>query len=76
MSMPANSPSVGCDVYTADGSKLGIVKEVQGIYFKVDAPMKPDYWLASECIRGAGMGNRVDLSFQKDDLSKFKRAEV
>ena len=73
MSMPANSPTVGCDIYTTDGSKLGTVKEVQGAYFKVDAPMQPDYWLASECVRGGGMGDRVDVAFAKDDLSKHKR---
>ena len=76
MSMPANSPAIGCDVYTADGSKLGTVKEVQGIYFKVDAPMAPDYWLACECIRGGSMGDRVDVTFAKDDLSTHKRDMV
>ena len=77
MSMPVNSPAIGCDVYTADGNKLGTVKEVQGTYFKVDAPMQPDYWLACDCIRG-GMGgvSRVDLTFEKDDLSKHKRDMV
>ena len=72
MSMPANTPTVGCEVYTADGSKLGTIKEVQGVYFKVDAPMATDYWLANECVRGAGMGNRVDVSFDKGELDKHK----
>jgi hypothetical protein len=74
--MPANSPTVGCEIYTADGSKLGTVKEVHGLYFKVDAPMQPDYWLACECIRGGAMGDRVDVAFAKDDLSKYKRDMV
>jgi hypothetical protein len=72
MSMPSNTPTVGYEVYTADGNKLGTVKEVDGAYFKVDAPMQSDYWLAAECVRG-GMGNRVDLSFDKSQLDTYKR---
>ena len=73
MSMPSNTPTIGCEVYTTDGSKLGTVKEVDGAYFKVDAPMSPDYWLAAECIRGGTMGNRVDVMFAKDQLDSYKR---
>lgn len=72
MSMPLNAPAIGHEVYTTDGDRLGTVKEVQGAYFKVDAPMKPDYWLAADCVRG-GMGGRVDLAFPKHDLGKYKR---
>ena len=72
MSMPGSSPTVGSEIYTSDGSKLGSVKEVQGAYFKVDAPMSTDYWLASECVRG-GMGSRVDVTFTKDQLGEYKR---
>jgi hypothetical protein len=74
--MPENRPDIGCEVYSADGSKLGTVKEVQGAYFKVDAPMQPDYWLACDCIRGGTMSNRVDLTFEKDKLGTFKRDMV
>lgn len=74
MSMPSNYPQIGCDVYTSDGSKIGTVKEVEGTYFKVDAPMQPDYWLSCDCVRG-GMGgsNRVDLSFGKSELDTYKQ---
>ena len=73
MSMPTNSPTVGCEIYTADGDKLGTVKEVHGTYFKVDAPMQPDYWLSCDCIRGGTLGNRVDVSFAKSELGDYKR---
>ena len=74
MSMPTNSPTVGCEVYTADGSKLGTVKEVDGAYFKVDAPMQTDYWLACDCIHGGMGGNsRVDVVFEKGQLDNYKR---
>jgi hypothetical protein len=72
MSMPSNSPTIGCEVYTSDGSKLGTVKQVDGAYFKVDAPMQPDYWLACDCVRG-GMGSRVDLAFDKSQLDDYKK---
>jgi len=72
MSMPSSTPRVGHEVYTVDGEKLGTVKELQGAYFKVDAPMQPDYWLATDCVRG-GMGSRVDVSFAKEELERYKR---
>ncbi len=73
MSMPSNSPTVGCEIYSADGDKLGTVKEVQGAYFKVDAPMQPDYWLACDCVRGGTAGNRVEVAFQKSELDTYKK---
>jgi hypothetical protein len=63
--------SPGAHVYTLDGDDLGTVKEVQGAYFKVDAPMQPDYWLRSDCIRTAA-ADRVELAFDKDHLGDFK----
>jgi len=40
----------GQAVYDADGNELGTVTEVRGAYFKVDAPMQPDYWLRSDAL--------------------------
>jgi hypothetical protein len=66
----------GQAVYTADGDRLGEVKELRGDYFKIDAAMKPDYWLACDCVLG-GMGgdDRVTLSFEKDRLADYKQKE-
>lgn len=63
----------GLPVYTTDGSKLGDVKEVRDSYFKVDASMQPDYWLANDCIRGGFGADRLTVSFDKDHLDDFKR---
>jgi hypothetical protein len=63
--------AVGAEVYTADGDKLGTVKEVAGGCFKVDARMQPDYWLASDCIASGTMGD-VRLTFDKDRLGDAK----
>lgn len=64
----------GQPVFTVDGDKLGEVKEVRGDYFKVDAQMQPDYWLACECIRGGGpvTGDRVTVGFAKNQLDNYK----
>lgn len=73
MSMQSSYLQIGSDIYTSDGSKLGTVKEVEGTYFKVDAPMQPDYWLSSDCVRGGtGASNRVDLTFDKSELDTYK----
>lgn len=44
----------GQPVYDTEGNELGTVKEVRGSYFKVDAPMAPDYWLRSSALSAAG----------------------
>jgi len=63
----------GQPVFDCDGEKLGEVKEVRGEYFKVDAPMHQDYWIACECIRGGSvMGDRVTVDFDKDQLESYK----
>jgi hypothetical protein len=73
MTMPSSAPSIGADVYTSDGDKLGKVKEVRGAYFKVDAPMHPDYWLGTECINGAFGSGRVTVVFDKKHIDENKR---
>ena len=64
-------PSIGTHVVTADGDDLGKVKEVSGTCFKVDAPMQPDYWLATDCI-GSATDMDVRLRFSKKDLGDAK----
>lgn len=64
----------GCPVFTSDGEELGQVKEVQGDYFKVDASMKPDYWLACSSVR-TDTTSDVRVSFRKDQLDTYKRSE-
>jgi uncharacterized protein (TIGR02271 family) len=46
--------SAGQAVYDRDGAELGTVKEVQGRYIKVDAPMAPDYWLRIDDLTSNG----------------------
>ncbi len=65
-------PAVGCPVYTADGDKLGTVKELAGSAFKVNAHLQPDYWLSTSCVRAA-TANREELAFPKDRLGDYKQ---
>lgn len=66
-----DAPMTGAEVYTADGEKLGTVKDVSRGCFKVDAMLHPDYWLASDCI-ASSTGTEVHLRFDKDRLGDAK----
>ncbi|HMO53612.1 MAG TPA: hypothetical protein PJ994_03840 [Tepidiformaceae bacterium] len=65
----------GLDVFTRDGTRLGEVKELRGEYFKVDAPMAPDYWLSLDCIRGGGAAvpERGAVEFGGEETGGYKR---
>jgi hypothetical protein len=58
-------------VYSADGEQLGTLGEVRGEYVKVNAPMRPDYWLKADFILGAE-GGRVNVAFNRGDLEAYK----
>lgn len=61
----------GAPIYTQDGSQIGSVKEVQGQFIKVDAPMQTDYWLSTEIVRSAA-GGQVTLAIDQDRVDDYK----
>ncbi len=61
----------GRAVYTADGDHLGTVKEVSAGYFKVQASMRPDYWLQSQFVSSAAT-DRITMDFAKEALDDYK----
>ncbi len=67
--------AVNTPVYSSDGEELGKVKEIRGRYFKVDAPMQPDYWLGMDAIGSrsgtTGDGSGVYLTIPKSRLSEY-----
>jgi hypothetical protein len=65
---------VGAEVFTADGERLGEIKEVRAGWFKVDAAMQPDYWLPMRTV-DTTVGNRVTLNFKHELLSDYKQDE-
>lgn len=62
---------VGAPVFTQDGTQIGTVKEIQGRFFKVDAPMQPDFWLSDAGVRSAA-GGQVTLAVDQDHLDQYK----
>jgi len=67
----AVQPVIGHHIYTQDGDHLGKVKEMRGRFFKVDAPMQPDYWLPVDTVVSAS-GDRITLAFEKHQLGDYK----
>lgn len=63
--------TIGCPVFTSDGDEIGRVKEIRGRYFKVDAPMRPDYWLSRETVT-ASHGGAVTIGVDKKHLGDVK----
>ena len=72
--MALNESMVGAAIYTEDGEELGILKEVRGRFFKVDAPMQPDFWLSDDCL-GPTSGSDVRLRISKDRIGDYKTEE-
>jgi hypothetical protein len=66
--------SLGHHVFSHDGQDLGTVGEVAGAYFKVDAPMQRDYWLARSDVADLSP-EAVVLSFDSSALDQHKRRE-
>jgi hypothetical protein len=62
---------IGGDLFTTDGDHLGVVREIHGRHFKVDAPMQPDYWLPLDCVDSV-TGRRILLNFPKNRLGDYK----
>ena len=69
--MASYTPTIGSEVHTADGDKIGEVKEIRGDQFKVEASMQPDFWLDTSCITTVESG-QVRLAFEKDRLGDYK----
>jgi hypothetical protein len=62
---------VGTPVRSSDGEDLGEVKELLGRYFKVDAPMAPDYWLSRDVVRSSEQ-QQVVLGITKEELGGYE----
>lgn len=70
---PGLSPQIrlGDHIFTSDGEEIGTVKEVRDGFFKVDAAMRPDYWLRNVRVASSG-GGRITLSLPKEHLSTYQ----
>jgi hypothetical protein len=62
---------VGCTVFTRDGEALGTIKEVGTGIFKIDAAMKPDYWLSTGHVASSAP-DQIVLTFDENQLGDYK----
>jgi hypothetical protein len=67
-------PKAGAAVMTKDGERVGKVSEISGNFFKVDAPMRRDFWLSVDYV-GLCAPDRVHLEFEKKELDEHKLTE-
>jgi hypothetical protein len=68
---PVHDIRPGREVFTLDGEKLGRVKEVTGSALKIDASMRPDYWLPRSHVLSF-TNERVTMDFNHDDLKRYE----
>ena len=68
---PVHDIGPGREIFTQDGHKLGIVKDVTPTELKVDAPMHPDYWLSRDRILSF-TNERVTMEFDHTDLDRYR----
>lgn len=61
----------GLPVYGVEGELLGEVKEVAGDCFKVDAPLRPDYWLGLPDVLSF-TAERVTMRFRAEALEQHR----
>lgn len=61
---------VGDEVLTADGHRLGTVKELTRTHFKVDASMRTDYWLPRAEV--ASVDERVHMNWNNDEADRHE----
>lgn len=64
----------GAAVYTTDGHELGAVKAVSDAAFKVDARLRPDYWLSRAVVLST-TPERVTVNIESANLAAFQLSE-
>jgi hypothetical protein len=69
-----NQPREGASVTTSDGENVGRVSEISGSFFKVNAPLRRDFWLSLEYAT-LTLPEEVQLEFGKKELDDHKLAE-
>ena len=66
--------SIGGEVFTSDGKRLGKVWDVQNASFQVDCSYELEYWLPFNTVESAD-AERITLTFPKAALNRFKSRE-
>ncbi len=63
---------IGKDVIAADGERLGRVKEVQGGYFAVDAPLARHFWLSAIYVATLSRFDELRLTLSSREIEDHK----
>ena len=69
---PVHDLGPGREVFTMDGERLGRVTEATDTAIKIDAALRPDYWLPRERVLSF-TNERVTLDFDHADLGRHQR---
>lgn len=68
---PVHDLAPGLEIFALDGEKIGSVKEVTPDAIKVDAPLRPDYWLPRARVLSF-TNERVTLDVNHADLDAHR----
>ena len=69
---PGDETAIGSSVHAQGGEPVGHVKDMRGGWFKVNAPLQPDYWLSTDLVSSSADG-RILLTVDMDGLHRYKR---
>ena len=69
--MHLDATMIGIPIFTHDDAQIGTLKEIRGGYFKVDAPLQPDYWLGEDVLASA-TGSELRSTLTEDRVSDFR----
>lgn len=64
--------AVGTVVVTADDRVIGSVKETEGQFIHIDAPMQRDFWLDKDLGLAGMQGGRIVLSVTESELDAYR----
>jgi len=69
--------TVGSEVRTLDGQKIGVISELRGRYFKVKTSRwQRDYWLRADSVRSSGPDQGVVLNVPRARLDDIKMVDI
>jgi hypothetical protein len=69
--------TIGSEVRTLDGQKVGVISEQRGPYFKVKTGrFQRDYWLRTDSVRASAPEQPVVLNVPKERLNDIKMVDI
>ncbi len=74
MPLKLAAPAVGYEVFTVDGMPVGMVSKVSGGFIRVDARLRPDFWLRLDDAINVE-GRAVTLAYPREALQQHKHSE-